>query len=1630
MNDTFEPAAWLDRDGATPQNAKNAATTAAPASAATLEQARALAEAKGLYSRLDEHDSCGVGFVANIRGERSHNLVEQALLILRNLDHRGAVGADPLFGDGAGILLQIPDAFFRAQMVQRGVELPPPGEYGVGMIFLPRESASRIACEQELERTVRAEGQVVLGWRDVPVDRDMPMSPLVREREPVIRQIFIGRGPDVMVPDALERKLYVIRKAASHKIQALQLQHGTGYYVASMSTRTIVYKGLLLADQVGRYYQDLADPLVTTAIALVHQRFSTNTFPSWELVHPYRLVAHNGEINTVRGNFNWMRAREGVMSSPVLRGDLQKLYPLIYVGQSDTACFDNALELLVMAGYPLAHAMMMMIPEAWEQHSLMDESRRAFYEYHAAMMEPWDGPASIAFTDGVRIGATLDRNGLRPARYVITDDGLVVMASEVGVLPIPESRIVKKWRLQPGKMFLIDTEQGRIIDDAELKSQLAAAKPYREWNRRIRIKLDDLPASLPAGASQDKSASIPSGASQDKSASSFEAAVGSEGGLLDRQQAFGYTQEDVRLLLAPMGADGEEAVGSMGNDAALPVLSNKNRPLYNYFKQMFAQVTNPPIDSIREQLVMSLVSFVGPKPNLLDINNINPPMRLEVSQPVLDVGDMNKIRAISTYSSGKFRSYDIDICYPVAWGREGVEARLASLCAEAVDAVRAGNNILVVTDRRVDADHVAIPALLATSALHQHLIQAGLRTSTGLVVETGSAREVHHFALLAGYGAEAVHPYLALATLREMFADKPNGVDAEKAIRNFTKAVGKGLQKVMSKMGISTYMSYCGAQIFEAVGLSDELVQRYFRGTTTKVSGAGLFDVMEEAVRMHRSAYSPDPVLASMLDAGGEYQYRIRGEEHMWTPDSVAKLQHAARSDSYRTYKEYAQIINDQSRRHLTLRGLFEFRVDPRKAVPLDEVESAKDIVRRFCTGAMSLGSISTEAHTTLAIAMNRIGGKSNTGEGGEDEMRYRQELRGVAIRTGDTVGSVLGKGVVEVDMPLREGDSLRSRIKQVASGRFGVTAEYLVSADQIQIKMAQGAKPGEGGQLPGHKVSDYIARLRFSVPGVGLISPPPHHDIYSIEDLAQLIHDLKNANHKASISVKLVSEAGVGTVAAGVAKAKADHVTIAGHDGGTGASPLSSIKHAGTPWEIGLAETQQTLVLNRLRGRIAVQVDGQIKTGRDVVIGALLGADEFGFATAPLVAAGCIMMRKCHLNTCPVGVATQDPVLRRRFQGMPEHVVNFFFFVAEEAREIMAQLGVRRFEDLIGHTEMLDTRHGIDHWKARGLDYSRIFHQVSVPGEIARRKCEEQDHGLARALDHKLIEQSRAALERGERVSFIHPVRNIHRTVGTMLSSEVARRYGHAGLPEDTIHIQLQGQGGQSFGAFLAHGITLDLVGDANDYTGKGLSGGRIVVRSPNDFRGFGPEHIIVGNTALYGATGGEAYFNGVAGERFAVRNSGAIAVVEGTGDHGCEYMTRGTVVVLGGTGRNFAGGMSGGIAYVFDEHNDFAAKCNLSMITLEPVLTNKEQEDQVERAVWHSLGDGPDTDEHILRELLERQFRHTGSFRAKEILADWDRYRLRFRKVFPNEYRRALKQLAAPKAATEDVSHVRRAA
>ena len=1392
-----------------------------------------------------------------------------------------------------------------------------------------------------------------------------------------MRQIFIGRGADVIVQDALERKLYVIRKTASSAIQKLELKHSKEYYVPSMSTRTIVYKGLLLADQVGEYYLDLKDLRCVSALALVHQRFSTNTFPRWSLAHPYRMVAHNGEINTVKGNYNWMRAREGVMSSPVLGNDLQKLYPISFANQSDTATFDNCIELLVAAGYQLSQAAMMMIPEPWEQHTAMDESRKAFYEYHAAMLEPWDGPASIVFTDGRQIGATLDRNGLRPSRYCITDDDLVIMASESGVLPVAESKIVRKWRLQPGKMFLIDLEQGRMIDDEELKASLAKAKPYKQWIENLRIRLETLGAATVANNPPRQDIA-----------------------LLDRQQAFGYTQEDIKFLMAPMAANGEEGIGSMGNDSPLAVLSDRNKPLYNYFKQLFAQVTNPPIDPIREAIVMSLVSFIGPRPNLLDINQVNPPLRLEVTQPVLDFADMQRLRDVEDHTQGKFKSHILDITYPIEWGSEGVEAKLASLCAEATDAIKSGKNILIVSDRRVTVTQVAVPALLALSAVHQHLVREGMRTLAGLVVETGSAREVHHFAVLAGYGAEAVHPYLALETLAYIHQHLPGELSADKAIANYVKAIGKGLSKIMSKMGISTYMSYCGAEIFEAIGINKETVDKYFTGTSTQVEGIGVFEIAEEAIRTHLQAFSKDPVLKGLLDTGGEYAWRVRGEAHMWTPDAIAKLQHSVRANNWGSYKEYAQLINDQSRRHMTLRGLFEFKLDASRAIPIEEVEPASEIVKRFATGAMSLGSISTEAHTTLAIAMNRIGGKSNTGEGGEDANRYRKELKGIPIHQGTLVSEIIGRDVVEVDYALSEGDSLRSKIKQVASGRFGVTAEYLVSADQIQIKMAQGAKPGEGGQLPGGKVSEYIGKLRHSVPGVGLISPPPHHDIYSIEDLAQLIHDLKNVAPHASISVKLVSEVGVGTVAAGVAKAKSDHVVIAGHDGGTGASPWSSIKHAGTPWEIGLAETQQTLVLNGLRNRIRVQADGQMKTGRDVVVGALLGADEFGFATAPLVAEGCIMMRKCHLNTCPVGVATQDPILRKKFSGKPEHVVNYFFFVAEEVRSIMAQLGITHFDELIGRSDLLDARKGLSHWKAQGLDFTKLFYQPKLSGSAVNYHTQTQDHGLDKALDNVLIQKSKPAIEHGERIQFMEVARNVNRTVGAMLSGELTRHHPE-GLPDDTIRIQLEGTGGQSFGAFLAKGITLYLIGDANDYTGKGLSGGRVVVRPSIDFRGESSQNIIVGNTVLYGATSGEAFFSGVAGERFAVRLSGATAVVEGTGDHGCEYMTGGTVVVLGQTGRNFAAGMSGGLAYVYDEDGQFHQRCNMAMVALETL---------------------PDRDDALVKKLIEDHHRWTGSRRARDILDHWGSARAKFVKVFPNEYRRALAELEQKKLSVKE--------
>ncbi len=1531
-------------------------------------------ECQGLYDPAQEHDACGVGFIAHLGNRKTHGIVSQGLQILRNLEHRGATGFDPLLGDGAGILLQVPDHFLREEMAQRDVVLPPEGEYGVGMVFLPRNGESRRACEAALERTIRYEGQVLLGWRDVPVN-SQGLAQAARDIEPVIRQVFIGRGAGIGDRAAFERKLYVIRKQAGHHIQTFRLPDIRMFYVPSLSTRTLVYKGLLLADQVGEYFPDLQDERLVSALAMVHQRFSTNTFPTWDLAHPFRMIAHNGEINTLRGNLNWIRAREHGISSALFNEDLPKIWPLIYDGQSDSASFDNALELLVMGGYSLAHAMLLLIPEAWAGNTQMDAERSAFYEYHMALMEPWDGPAAMAFTDGRQIGAMLDRNGLRPGRFLVTDDDLLIMASECGVLPIAEERIVRKWRLEPGRMLLVDLDQGRIIGDDEIKHQLASARPYAEWLARSRSYVEDFPEPEPEPGP-------PAGA------------------LLDLQQAFGYTQEDLKFMIAPMAVQGEEAISSMGDDCALPVLSHRPKPLFHYFKQSFAQVTNPPIDPIREEIVMSLTSLVSPNPNLLGIDEGEPTPRLVVRQPILAAAEMAKLKRIDSLTQGRFRARVIDITWAAALGSSALGDALYQVCIGAERATNEGCSIIILSDRAVSAERVPIPSLLACSAVHQHLVGVGQRTNCSLIIEAGDARETSHCALLAGYGAEAIHPWLALATVAQLAPGLPGTPAVEDCLGHYIKAIGKGLMKVMSKMGISTYQSYCGAQIFEAIGLSSQFVARYFSNTPTRIEGIGLKEVAIETLRVHTAAFGDDPLLATTLDAGGEYAFRVRGEEHMWTPDAIAKLQHATRSGQFSTYLEYAAIINDQSTRHMTLRGLFDI-LPAAAPVPLDEVEPASAIVRRFATGAMSLGSISTEAHSTLAIAMNRIGGKSNTGEGGEDARRFR------AAGAGETLASLIGEAPVERDIALHAGDSARSAIKQVASGRFGVTAAYLSSADQIQIKMSQGAKPGEGGQLPGHKVSDYIGFLRHSVPGVGLISPPPHHDIYSIEDLAQLIHDLKNANPEASISVKLVSEAGVGTVAAGVAKAKADHLVIAGHDGGTGAAPLSSLTHTGTPWELGLAETQQTLVLNRLRGRIRVQVDGQIKTGRDVVIGALLGADEFGFATAPLVVEGCLMMRKCHLNTCPVGIATQDPVLRRRFSGQPEHVINYFFFVAEEVRQLMAGIGIRHFDELIGRADLLDMKKGLNHWKARGLDFSRIFYRPAAAAGVARRHCETQDHGLAGALDHDFIREARTALQGGATQRLHAAVRNRNRSVGTLLSHEVVRRHGHAGLAPDSIHIALRGTAGQSLGAFLARGVTLDLTGEANDYVGKGLCGGLIVVRPAPAFRGAAEQNIIIGNTALYGATEGEAFIRGVAGERFCVRNSGATAVVEGTGDHGCEYMTGGTVVVLGRTGRNFAAGMSGGSAYVLDLDGDFERRCNLSMVSLQPVLPPGS----------HTRDATPGAaDETLLLGLLERHHLLTGSKLAHTVLTDWPRFRSRFIHVLPNEYRRALQEMAPP--------------
>jgi len=1526
---------------------------------------------QGLYDPRHEHDACGVGFIVHIKGCKSHSIVKQGLELLRNLTHRGAVGADPFAGDGAGILIQIPDVFLRAQCKLQDLILPKEGEYAVGMVFLPRELASRVSCEAVIAKVITQEKAVLLGWRDVPVD-NQELGESAKGVEPFIRQVFIGRGADCFDQDAFERKLFVIRKQVENAIRDANLKEGNDFYIASLSTRTIVYKGMLLANQVGPFYPDLNDELMDSALALVHQRFSTNTFPTWDRAHPFRMIAHNGEINTLRGNLNGMAARRHSIASKVLGDDVHKLWPLIAEGQSDSACFDNALELLVAGGYSLAHAMMLLIPEAWTGNVLMDEKLRAFYEYNAALMEPWDGPAAIAFTDGRQIGATLDRNGLRPARYLVTDDDFVIMASEMGVLEVPEHKIIKKWRLQPGKMLMIDTVQGRIIDDSELKAELSTHSPYSEWLDKTRILVSKLPAEI--------SAMAPDAAT-----------------LLDRQQAFGYTREDIEFILKPMAQTGQEAIGSMGIDTALAVLSQRPRLLYDYFKQGFAQVTNPAIDPIREELVMSLVSLIGPRPNLLGLDEGGTHMRLEVEQPVLTNQDLEKIRRIEARSGGAFKTKTFTLCYPSDLGVTGMEGALDKLCFAVKKAVEEGHNILVLSDRDLSASHVAIPALLATSAVHHYLTEEGLRTKVGLVIETGEAREVHHFALLAAYGAEAVNPYLAFDTLSVLCKEMPEVTEYE-AHKRYVKAVSKGLLKVMSKMGISTYQSYCGAQIFNAIGLSEVFLDRYFTGTTSTIEGAGLPEISEETLRRHRLAYGNAPLYKNALDIGGEYAFRIRGEAHTWTPATITTLQQATRTNSAEGYADFCRLIDEQNEALLTLRGLMMFKEDA-TPVPLEEVESVTDILKRFATGAMSFGSISYEAHTTLAIAMNRIGGKSNTGEGGELPERFK---------------------------PLPNGDSMRSAIKQVASGRFGVTTEYLVNADDIQIKISQGAKPGEGGQLPGHKVDAVIAKVRHATQGVGLISPPPHHDIYSIEDLAQLIHDLKNVNPQARISVKLVSEVGVGTVAAGVSKAHADHVTIAGYDGGTGASPMSSIKHAGLPWEIGLAETHQTLVLNKLRGRIAVQVDGGLRTGRDVIIGALLGADEFGFATAPLIVSGCLMMRKCHLNTCPVGVATQDPELRKRFTGQPDHVVNYFFMVAEDVRQWMAKLGFRRFDDMIGRSDKLDVRRAVSHWKTEGLDFSRIFYKPDVGSDTAVFHCEHQDHGLEQALDHSLIAQAQPALENGRAVVINTPIKNVNRTFGAMLSGEVAKRYGHKGLPEDTIAIHVKGTAGQSFGAFLAQGISIALEGEGNDYVGKGMSGGRIAIYPPKECPINPEDNIIVGNTVLYGAISGECYFNGVAGERFAVRNSGAIAVVEGVGDHGCEYMTGGVVVVLGKTGRNFAAGMSGGVAYVLDKECNFDQLCNLSMVELEPI---PEEDESLENLAHqggdlemhgrvHIMSDMTRHDARRLKHLIQNHLHYTGSPKARYILENWHDYLPRFIKVMPVDYRAALKQIQEEQA------------
>jgi glutamate synthase domain-containing protein 2/glutamate synthase domain-containing protein 1/glutamate synthase domain-containing protein 3 len=1480
----------------------------------------------GLYDPRMEHDACGIGFVANIKGQKTHDIIVKGIQVLINLTHRGACGCDPETGDGAGVLIQIPHKFFARECARLGFTLPGAGEYGIGMAFLPVEPHPRLMCEGIVERIVREEGLTVLGWRDTPIEGGA-IGRVARASQPYIQQIFVGRARG-MTEDQLERKLYVIRKRAELEVAKSDFQDKSFFYFPSFSARTIVYKGLLLAPQIADFYPELSDPDVVSALCLVHQRFSTNTFPTWHLAHPYRYVAHNGEINTVRGNVNWMHARQSILASPLFGDDIKKLFPIIQPGGSDSASFDNALELLVMSGRGIPHAMAMLVPEAWDHNQHMNPQKRAFYEYHASLMEPWDGPAAIAFTDGRSIGATLDRNGLRPARYLVTRDDLVIMASESGVLPVKPEDVKMKGRLQPGKMLLVDTVEGRIVSDTELKRSLYGRNPYQLWLKENQITLDNL-------------------AEPPREHGAYNTT------LLSRQRAFGYTDEDIRMILGPMAEKGEEPIGSMGTDTPLACLSDKPQPLFNYFKQLFAQVTNPPIDPIREEIVMSLTSYIGTERNIL----AETPQHchtLKLPHPILSNRDLEKLRRVS---QGDFLATTLNMLFEVEQGAKGLERALTQLCRRASLAIKSGYTLLILSDRGVDQDTAPIPSLLALTAVHNHLVREETRTQVALIIESGEPREVMHFALLIGYGGSAVNPYLALETV----AAGQTGAAGQKSVYNYVKSINKGLLKTFSKMGISTLQSYRGAQVFEAIGLNKELVEKYFTGTVSRIEGVGLDVLAQEAILKHGYAYAPVTDSDTELAVGGNYQFRTRGEYHLYNPDTIAKLQRAVRQESFESFQEYTDLLDKQGRQLCTLRGLLEIKhagIDQGDAIPLEEVEPAKEIVKRFATGAMSFGSISKEAHETLAIAMNRIGGKSNTGEGGEDEERF--------------------------------GTERRSAIKQVASARFGVTANYLINADELQIKMAQGAKPGEGGQLPGYKVDATIARVRHSIPGVGLISPPPHHDIYSIEDLAQLIYDLKSVNPRARISVKLVAEVGVGTVAAGVAKAHADVVLISGDSGGTGASPLSSIKHAGVPWELGLAEAHQVLVMNDLRGRIRVQTDGKLQTGRDVTIAALLGAEEFGFSTAPLVAMGCIMMRKCHLNTCPVGIATQDPALRAKFQGTPENVINFFFFIAEQVRRYMAQMGFRTFDEMVGRVDMLDARDAMDHWKAKGIDLSAILYNPQMPSRIARRCVQAQDHGLSEALDYKLIEHAAEALESGTPIEIKLPIRNIHRTVGAMLSGEIARRYGSAGLPDDTIHCQFKGSAGQSFGAFLANGVTLELEGDANDYVGKGLSGGRLIVYPPRTSTFLPEENILIGNVALYGATSGEAYFNGMGGERFAVRNSGARAVVEGLGDHGCEYMTNGTVVVLGKCGRNFAAGMSGGIAYVLDEKGDFAEKrCNAAAVDLEPVT---------------------DEDIPLLQAMISRHVELTGSPRAKWILEYWDSMLPQFIKVFPHEYQRVL--------------------